>query len=68
MPMTVRKCKHCGCAMPCKTSRKLFCSDTPCRTNHYNHKALIMTFQKIAQTPFKQGIPQWLQLEALIPS
>lgn len=72
MSVTERKCKHCGCTMPCKTARKVFCTGKSCRTNHHNHKALIMTVQTITQTITqtfnKQGAQQWQHLQVPIPS
>lgn len=70
MTITERKCKHCGCTMPCKTARKVFCTGKSCRINHHNHKALIMSVQTIVQAlrPQHQGIQLWRQLQTPIPS
>lgn len=70
MTVTERKCKHCGCTMPCKTARKVFCTGKSCRTNHHNHKALIMSVQTIVQAlrPQHQGTQLWRQLQTPIPS
>lgn len=61
MATTVRPCKHCGCSMSCKTSRKAFCNSN-CRVNHHNNRSL----SNIVQMILDRGVTKALQTQGII--